>query len=362
VIVPQRALDSAGLDYRTIQPVDVKPDRWDYTLHRSDVAPSNMLPLDETPLCYYSFGDHYRTDGEGAVGWLSGEGGRQAVKVIDDEFRWYTARHWLGDCVFTAEGRSQWDHASQTYVPTPRAFYVSSFDRQEHRPLYFLSALPHSVTTFDEGIESLSPDSVKTALELGRDVVRQGDMFAIKMSVTRRELKKAGATFAKRKVTITPTNQARKEIERRDAINSIMEKMPAPPVRQYGSTEIYQAWRDAMDAWSADLVARMEKEFPHVDVNVYSWQSASMYKPTRWEMVRRVDGAALYGTAHTATEVATLPDGRQFATGTLYHDPAVIGESRDADHARRKLGKSWFLLARNTVPVRGSGTGRRNAA
>lgn len=47
----------------------------------------------------------------------------------------------------------------------------------------------------------------------------------------------------------------------------------------------------------------------------------------------------LHGTNHEASEVATLPDGRMFARGCLYHNP----DRRRADHARRRIGngKAW---------------------
>jgi hypothetical protein len=64
-------------------------------------------------------------------------------------------------------------------------------------------------------------------------------------------------------------------------------------------------------------------------------------------------GISLLGTAHTATHVVTMPDGTQYARGTMYHDPALMGEDRERDHVRRKLGdgKTWYLVQKNTVPV-----------
>jgi len=61
------------------------------------------------------------------------------------------------------------------------------------------------------------------------------------------------------------------------------------------------------------------------------------------------EGSVLLHTNHRATEVATLPDGRQFARGTLYHKP----RGRTPDHARRRMGdgKAWYSIHRNTVPA-----------
>lgn len=55
------------------------------------------------------------------------------------------------------------------------------------------------------------------------------------------------------------------------------------------------------------------------------------------------------GTSHVATELATLPDGKAYARGCLYHEP---GGWRTAEHRRVKLGngRTWYLVVRNTVP------------
>ena len=64
-------------------------------------------------------------------------------------------------------------------------------------------------------------------------------------------------------------------------------------------------------------------------------------------------GAPLYGTAHTADLVATLPDGTHFARGRLHHDPSIIGENRAKDHRRRPLKTGrWHLVVKNTTPMR----------
>jgi hypothetical protein len=60
----------------------------------------------------------------------------------------------------------------------------------------------------------------------------------------------------------------------------------------------------------------------------------------------------LYGTAHIADLVASLPDGTQLARGTLHHKPALIGERRLPDHRPRKLTpRRWHLVAKNTTPM-----------
>ncbi len=64
-------------------------------------------------------------------------------------------------------------------------------------------------------------------------------------------------------------------------------------------------------------------------------------------------GRPLYGTAHTADLVATLPDGTQLAWGRLHHKPSIINQNRDADHRPAKLKNGcWHLVAKNTTPMR----------
>jgi hypothetical protein len=142
-------------------------------------------------------------------------------------------------------------------------YYLSGYDTQEPQPLYFLCRLPHRVKTVDAARESLKPRSVKEALAAGRNVVRQGDIFAIQSDIkSKKTLKEMGATF-------------------------------------------------------------------------------NGHEP-------------IYRTAHTADELAQLPDGVMLARGFLHHHPAIIGQHRNPDHISRKLpGKAWWWLTRNTVPKMG---------
>jgi hypothetical protein len=134
--------------------------------------------------------------------------------------------------------------------------FLSGFDHNETRRSYFFSELPKTdATTVAEAYAALKPVAVAYAEEVGRDVRRQGDIFAIETAFATSDLKRRGATITKR--------------------------------------------------------------------------------------------APLLRTNHTATQVATLPDGTTFARGCLYHDPG----GRNPDHARVKLPADWCLIVKNTVPV-----------
>lgn len=147
-------------------------------------------------------------------------------------------------------------------IPAPagrrRAKFLSGFDANESRPSYFFCELPPrcKANTVEEAYEALKPESVRLAEQMGRTVLRQGDIFAIPLeSVTKRALTKQGARFEKK--------------------------------------------------------------------------------------------GRLFNTNHAATEVAYLPGGVTIARGTLRHVP----EFRQPDHRMVSLGKQWFVVQKNTVPI-----------
>jgi hypothetical protein len=63
------------------------------------------------------------------------------------------------------------------------AYFLSGFDANETRESYFFCELPpHShPTTVSEAYATLEPAAVRLAVELGREVQRQGDMYWIPM-------------------------------------------------------------------------------------------------------------------------------------------------------------------------------------
>lgn len=81
------------------------------------------------------------------------------------------------------------------------SYYLSGFDMNEPRPLYFFAELPRTAKpkTIAEAYEDLKPEPVKMAEQMGRPVARQGDIFAIPITtVDKRTLRKQGARFEKR--------------------------------------------------------------------------------------------------------------------------------------------------------------------
>ena len=243
-------------------------------------------------------------------------------------------RHWLGDAVFTAK----------VFGKRNRVRFLSSFDRQETVPLYFLCQLPRcTAKTVDEAIEALKPETVLLAEQMGRTCSRQGDIFGVPMpGLSLRDLKRAGGEYAKRSNVMKP-------LRLRDYYGRIYDRL----TREYDSVNLWpnhrwhwqpitppMPYRRQNAAWNH----RRAKWAPIFDGLIANAQ-AEAGKPS---------DISLIGTAHTATEVVTMPDGTQYARGMFYHDPELMGESRQRDHIRQPLGdrKTWHLVARNTVPVR----------
>lgn len=81
---------------------------------------------------------------------------------------------------------------SMSYTVTRWATFLSSFDYQEARPLYFLCELPYGAkpTTVEQAIDMLKPPEVIAAEARGLKVIRQGDLFAIPTKLTKRQLRK----------------------------------------------------------------------------------------------------------------------------------------------------------------------------
>ena len=296
-IIPYSALAAAGIVLDSIRPLDVLPDRTDEHHHRVNVP--GLLDLAERAKAG-SFGWNESGGYNGVTGAVSATGrmvgpdgveysatvyrrawdhsaggfadhepctsfyrnGGGLVHVEGDTFEYSTWTHFLGACLFTARvtGRKT------------RARFLSAFDENERQPLYFLAELPRcNARTYAEALDALAPRIVHAALAQGRDVKRQGDIFAIPTELDRRALRKRGAAFASR------------------------------------SGRTYTAGPGGL-----------------------------------------LSDARLLGSNHEATEVAQV--GRAvYARGCLYHSP---GAWRDPDHARVKLGdgKTWHLIARNTVP------------
>lgn len=185
------------------------------------------------------------------------------VELLDDgrtKYSWTTSKHWLGESLIRARVRSEgrtrckackgtarvspdpvadlkredfesdwafqdaWNLARRKGrcsecngrggTPWTRfrwAYFLSGFDHNEPRPVYFFCELPRDAkpTSIAEAYEDLKPTSVKLAEQMGRTVHRQGDIFAIELpGLTKRELTKQGARFEKRGNLLNTNHEA----------------------------------------------------------------------------------------------------------------------------------------------------------
>lgn len=273
VIIPFSALDAAGIDRATIEQVDVLQDRTEVKEHKTTTFPEgarwNTYDLenyiDLTPeeleeqvnilhrdaIAHWentqkfaaeeaARGDEKRTfwqeqarrnpeppvrgtvedlplykrrrwgkTGEQTVLQFGAHGRGHSIDVEKNDdgtttYSWTTYRHWLGESLIRA-------NVSVLGARSRKAYFLSGFDHQERRPLYFLCELPKGVkpTTVAEAYEDLKPQAVKLAETMKRPIVRQGDIFAIALkNLDKKTLRKQGARFEKRGRLLNTNHEA----------------------------------------------------------------------------------------------------------------------------------------------------------
>jgi len=204
----------------------------------------------------------------------------------------------------------------QSHITHKMEYFISGYDQNEDPPLYFLAQLPRKVSSYAKALEVLKPKSVREAERLDLSVLRQGDMFFIPTPYTKEDLIRMGATISD---TV--------EIEKKAFVG-----------------RRYNVWIEGEHRKHQTLLFQ-EYRMPDGRVLPIDDEGCVTWTETRHR--------GLYGTAHTADQIAYLPDGTQFAKGEVRHDPfRVLREDREADHKPLQLpGRKWHLVARNTVPV-----------
>lgn len=222
VIIPYSALGAAGVDLDSVRVVHRLEDRWESTEHRTterpegsewfiddvhehvDLTPEEIARgrTDDDRFIYPGQTKAYRKTGTRQALYTNRHR-RNEIKVTwgSDRravlYEWTTGQHWLGESLIRA--RVMWWEDGKTRERW--TLFLSGFDHQEPRPLYFLCELPYhcKATTVAEAYEALKPDVVKLAEQMGRSYTRQGDIFAIPAPAqTLRELRKTGARIAGR--------------------------------------------------------------------------------------------------------------------------------------------------------------------
>lgn len=255
VIIPHSALAACGIIFDTVQIVDVQPDWSETGTTVSKVFPEGAkweYEYKSVPgtggywrgLEYLGY-DRMHEEGSEYVPSITTTSGRKTLQtrgrrewyLADDgeggiEYRHDWFRHFLGGSVIRAQvnytvwvkcpecqgtGKAEpwqdwrgetFDHCRectgfrdrQNSGRRPRnrqrwAYFLSGFDAQESRASYFLCELAPGVkpATYGEAVESLKTDAVRFAESIGRDVKRQGDIWAVPMpTVTLADLKAQG--------------------------------------------------------------------------------------------------------------------------------------------------------------------------
>ncbi len=205
LVIPFSALEGARIEIDSVRPVHVRPDKtWDETVTRSrlqDVpqwrrtfnvqVERTGARLDDVPeslrkVWRYANGTMENRDRErgpdGLYHWTVSET-RELEPDADGLYRWQESRHRLGDCLFSAVRIGE----------TARRRYLSSFDYEEPRPLYFLVQVPRGAgDTVETAIDSLAPRAVWAARARGLEVRRQGDIFFVETALTDDALSQRG--------------------------------------------------------------------------------------------------------------------------------------------------------------------------
>jgi hypothetical protein len=187
MIVPFSALDRAGIVRDSITPVEILPDTWLEETRTS--ATLHGVPEIHKPL----------------QGFRPFAGYHDAQQRADGSWMWTEQRHQLGAAVFSADYVATervrtddgWRSVGRTWETRKergRAYFVSGFDENEPQPLYFLAQLPEGAepASYRAAIDALKPRTVTAAIAEGREVLRQGDVFAIPTDMTTRRLSAMG--------------------------------------------------------------------------------------------------------------------------------------------------------------------------
>jgi hypothetical protein len=161
LIVPFSCLRQASIDPESITPVDIQPEQFDTIEHHARTR-------EDVP-------DMHRRD---------------ARQLADGRWTWTSYRHRLGASVFRADYTVTDRTADGVRRETRTACFLSAFDEQEPRPLYFLCELPQGAepASVEDAVHVLKPPEVAAAETAGVTCTRQGDVFAIPTTVTTRQL------------------------------------------------------------------------------------------------------------------------------------------------------------------------------
>lgn len=228
-IIPFSVLAEAGINRKSIRLIDSTPEFWDEQVTERDEEPEGArweyeyTRLEGTDYGYivgpderyfaqdewYALSNRERSayfDAPSSPRWvqpLSKNTGRRTLRtgrghlwdLFDNgdgviRYRHTKRTHRLGEALIKAQVETYRWHPEKGRVLRRRtAYFLSGWDWQEERS-YFFCELPPGVkpTTVAEAYECLKPQAVVYAESIGREVKRQGDIFAIPMRLTTRDI------------------------------------------------------------------------------------------------------------------------------------------------------------------------------
>lgn len=241
---------------------------------------------------------------------------RELAKVRSEEVGYLTREHHLGANLFSAVSADGKRHR-----------FLSAFDAEEVRRLYFLAQLPNNskAKTYDEALHALAPPIVHAAREQKRRVWRQGDVFAIETSLTDEDIYARARTRTRRQVVFGSLQQAIRNLLNTRSRVMLDEIAPA-------EGEV----RERVDCPCGCGHQRITGGGPKAQAAL-----------------------SIYRTGHTATEVVVARNGATYVRGVMHHDPQLETPGRQAEHEDVNLfdesdheKRPWCLTVRNTVPRR----------
>lgn len=369
IIIPYAALRIAGIDVDSIRPVEVLPDRSFETY--TDVYPPSAFDT-SLPACglgIFSRAEHMTFTDERTNtldGWYAS---RTLQNGADNEWSdwtvykgpwtranqrkdgtWFTSRreHFLGASLLSAS----------TLNSTRRHKYLSAFDDNEVGSLYYFCQCPRTAaTTVADAILALAPRIVHAAITEGRDVQRQGDIFAIPTTLTDGQVFSRSVTRARRSAVVSERGKIHPgESGYRPPSYVVVTDADARAAITEGQSG-YQHLLGHPDA-KGRLGAMIAARSIHLTASAVDaiYQRSSRTWIVECESYDDYDAARaairIHGTGHTATQVVRTRSGVTYGKGVLSHDPQLETSWRNREHANQKLadGDTWFLMVRNTVP------------
>jgi hypothetical protein len=224
--------------------------------------------------------------------------------------------HHLGACLFSAES-----------VDGGRHKFLSAFDEAEPQQMYFLAQLPDGsgAKTYGEALLALAPPIVHQARLEGRNVFRQGDVFAIETTMSDGEVYALAKTRVRRNVVMYA-----------DTVHQMV-----AVINGTGTEPTVRA---------GELREKVECPCKCGHKRWIGWGP----KAKR--------ALSIYRTGHTADEVVVSAKGTTYVRGQMYHDPGLEDPGRREEHQSVVLGSGkWCIAVRNTVPRQSARRARQQA-